>query len=61
MKTNESRDGTRQPLEESLLIEDQRRPISIAEHEAWRESISAPAPADPLDDLVAASNREESP
>ena len=45
---------------EGLLTEDQRR-VSVADHQSFRESLAAPAPADPIDDMVAESNRGESP
>ena len=37
-----------------LLTEDERRPLTVADHHAWRESLAAPArDFDPIDDLVA--------
>jgi hypothetical protein len=46
-------DAPRQPLAvEMLLTESQRRTVSVAEHEAFRESL-APRPAvDPIDELL---------
>lgn len=41
-----------EPLEvELLLTEDQRRPVTVAAHEAFRESL-APVQHDEIDDLV---------
>ena len=36
-----------------LLTEDQRRPLSVAGHHEWRESISTPQAFDEVDEFVA--------
>ena len=37
-----------------LLTEDERRPLTVADHHAWRETLAAPArDFDPIDALVA--------
>ncbi len=44
---------TRTPLEIELLISaDQRRPLSVAGHHAWRESLAASRSYDEVDELV---------
>jgi hypothetical protein len=36
-----------------LLTEDERRPLSVAGHHEWRESISTPQDHDEIDEFVA--------
>ena len=38
---------------DGLLTEDERRPLSVEQHAAWRESISTPQAFDEVDALVA--------
>jgi hypothetical protein len=43
----------REPLEvERLISNDERRPVTVEEHAAFRRSITPPPPVDPIDDLV---------
>jgi hypothetical protein len=45
---------TTEPLALDLLLtEDERRPLSVEQHAAWRESISTPQDLDEIDEFVA--------
>jgi hypothetical protein len=47
-------DAAREPLAiDGLLTEDERRPLSVAGHQAFRESLSTSRPFDEIDELVA--------
>jgi hypothetical protein len=43
----------RDPLPVEMLIStDERRPVTVEEHAAFRQSITPPPPVDPIDDLL---------
>jgi hypothetical protein len=41
-----------EPLTVGLLATDARRPLTVAGHHAWRESISSARPFDEVDEFV---------